>query len=359
VAGDYVRHKSSPTLAGLAGAGLTTMLQPGPGEMHNCDPAAIKGLDGNWYLHYSNTPLNTDAGVAVSNHIDGPYLKISTDLLGVYTNLTPGQYGRGQTTVTLGPDNVYYMAFTNQIAPNEADGIVILKSADPSFSTTRTEVTRFDAGVIAGWSTQLSYDPQSNHFVFIEGAGDGFTVTSFDTSWNKVAQEHLPLPASAGVPGEGQAFLTDGYGRLLHDSPDAHGSLVTVGATIGPPRDNFPTTITGPNQWRTFRVNPLGVVDSVVGQAGAVSVAGWSFDPEDPSIPLETHVYIGMAGTNLGPTAVDRPDVNAAEGTTGKHGFASVIPTDLRGDVTVCIAAINIAAGDNEWLACKTVTVTN
>ena len=103
----------------------------------------------------------------------------------------------------------------------------------------------------------------------------------------------------------------------------------------------------------------IGVVDTVAGQAGAVRVVGWSFDPEGPSIPLQTHVYIGTVGTNLGLTAVDRPDVNAVKGTTGKHGFDSVVSTDLRGDVKVCIAAINIAAGDNEWLSCSTVTVTN
>jgi hypothetical protein len=41
------------------------------------------------------------------------------------------------------------------------------------------------------------------------------------------------------------------------------------------------------------------------------------------------------------------------------HGFAAVIPTDQRGDLQVCIAAINIGSGDNEWLACTTATVTN
>ena len=86
------------------------------------------------------------------------------------------------------------------------------------------------------------------------------------------------------------------------------------------------------------------------------------FDPNDRDLPIDTHVYLGQPGaaregTNLGATSVDRPDVNATQGTTGTHGFWAEIATGLRGDVEVCIAAINIGAGDNEWLSCQTVRI--
>jgi hypothetical protein len=368
VAGDWIQHKSASTLAGLATAPFRTVLSPSPGENHTCDPAVVRGADGRWYLHYSNTPggMYTDAGVAVASRPEGPYTRISTDLLGHYSGLGAGQYGRGQTTVTLGPDGGWYMAFTNQIAPLEPNGIVILRSPDPSFARTRTEVARFDASEIGGWSTQLSYDPQSGRFVFIEPAGAvGFLVTSYDTTFHRVAQETLPLPPGAGVPGEGQAFLTDSNGRLLTTSPDANGSLVVVGATNGPARGGLPRWITGPNEWRTFRVDPLGVVDLVAALPGSVRVAGWSYDPNDRGWSIDTHIYVGLpggasrVGTNDRATRVPRPDVNAAEGTTGAHGFDVTIPTALRGAVEVCTAAINVGSGTNTWLACRTVTVAN
>jgi hypothetical protein len=368
VAGDWIQHKSAPTLAGLAAAPFRTVLSPSPGENHTCDPAVVRGADGRWYLHNSNTPGNTytDSGVAVAARPEGPYTKISMDLLGHYTGLSPGQYGRGQTTVTLGPDGAWYMAFTNQIAPLEPNSIVVLRSPDPSFANTRTEVARIDPGAIGGWSTQLSFDPPSGHFVFIEPAGAaGFVVTSFDPSFRRVAQETLPLPPGAGAPGEGQAFLTDASGRLLTTSPGADGSLVVAGATSGPARGGLPTWITGPNQWRTYRVDPLGVVDAVAALPGAVRVAGWSYDPNDRGWSLDTHIYVGRpggadrVGTNDGATRGARPDVNAAEGCTGQHGFDVTIRTALRGAVEVCTAAINIGTGTNTWLACRTVTVTD
>jgi hypothetical protein len=365
VQGDFVQHKSAPTLAALAGAPMQTVLSPDPGETHTCDPAVVRGDDGRWYLHYSNTPggVYTDAGVAVGDRPEGPFRKISQDLLGRYRDLSPGQYGRGQTTVARGHDGAWYMAFTNQIEPLERMSIVVLRSADPTFSVARDEITRIDPGLLGGWSTQLSYDPRAQRYVFVEPAGGaGFLVTSFDTAWRHIGQETLPLPPGAGVPGEGQALLTDPEGRLLVGTPDASGSMVVAGATEGPDR-GFPTWITGPNEFRTYRVFPVGIVDAVAGVPGAVQIAGWSFDPNDRGFPIDTHVYIGQAGvehregTNLGATAVDRPDVNATQGTAGPHGFWAEIPTAFRGDVDVCIAAINIGAGDNEWLACRSTRV--
>ena len=110
---------------------------------------------------------------------------------------------------------------------------------------------------------------------------------------------------------------------------------------------------------------PVGVVDVVAPMPGAVHVAGWSYDANDRGWSLPTHIYVGPAGstsrvgTNDGPTRGLRPDVNAVEGVTGLHGFDVTIPTAARGAVEVCTAAINIGSGDNTWLACRTVTVTD
>nr|MBP9113408.1 hypothetical protein [Polyangiaceae bacterium] len=212
---------------------------------------------------------------------------------------------------------------------------------------------------------QLSYDPKTDHFLFIEPAGTfGFLVTSYDRNFKRLGQETLPLPPNGAEPGEGQAFLTDASGRLISESLDAHGTLLVAGATVGPPRGGIPVHVTGANQWRAYRVNPVGIVDTVEAAAGAVRVAGWSFDPNDPGVPLVTHIYLNQAGgtpagTNAGLTDLPRPDVNSSQGATGNHGFNVTIPTNLRGQVDVCVAAINIGAGDNEWIGCKSVTVSN
>lgn len=95
VQGDWSLHKSAPTLAGLENAPGQWALSPDPGENHNCDPAAIKGPGGQWYLHHSNTPGGqyTDAGVAVAPHPEGPSRNLSMDLLGHSANLNPGPWG--------------------------------------------------------------------------------------------------------------------------------------------------------------------------------------------------------------------------------------------------------------------------
>ncbi len=364
VSGDYIQLKSATTLAGLDSAAFKTVLQPQGEETHTCDPAVVRGDDGKWYLHYSNTPSGvTGAGVAVSDNIDGPYTKITRNLLGRYPGVNSGQYGRGQTTVAQGPDGQWYMAFTNAIEPYEANSIVVLRSPDPSFANTRTEVKRLDPSLVGGWSTQLSFDLQSGLFVFVEPTGEGVSLAKFDASFNFVGKETLGTPSGAGAPGEGQAILTDVAGRILKNTPSAPEHLVVAGSTQGN-RGGLPPTITGPNQWRRYAMNPLGNVDAVEPRGGAVRVSGWSFDPNDRSASLPTHVYIsrldgsGSVGTNLGPTSVERPDVDAVHGTSGPHGFDSTIPTSLRGAVHVCIAAININSGDNTWLTCRDITVT-
>ena len=208
----------------------------------------------------------------------------------------------------------------------------------------------------------MSYDPQSGRFVFVVPSGEGVSLAMFDTAFNYVGTETLGTPSGARAPGEGQALLTDSAGRILTTTPSAPEHLVVAGATQGT-RNSYPASITGPNQWRRYAVNPIGSVDVVQAQGGAVRVAGWSADPNDRSVPLTTYVFIrrsdgtGEFVTNLGATSVDRPDVNASQGTTGTHGFDSTIATSLRGSLQVCIAAINIGSGNNTWLGCRNVTV--
>lgn len=103
--------------------------------------------------------------------------------------------------------------------------------------------------------------------------------------------------------------------------------------------------------------NPVGNWESTQVSANNVRVQGWALDP-DTSNPIEIHAYVGGGGTNLGPAAVGRPDVEAAyPGYGSAHGFDEtlVLPS---GTEDLCLYAINVGAGANTLLSCRTVTVT-
>jgi SpoIID/LytB domain protein len=102
--------------------------------------------------------------------------------------------------------------------------------------------------------------------------------------------------------------------------------------------------------------NPLGNWESTQVSASNVRVQGWAFDP-DTANPIEIHAYVAGGGTNLGPAAVSRPDVEAAyPGFGAAHGFDKtlIVPP---GTHDLCLYAINVGAGANTLLACRQVTV--
>ena len=104
--------------------------------------------------------------------------------------------------------------------------------------------------------------------------------------------------------------------------------------------------------------SPTGSVDAAYGQPdGGYTVSGWALDP-DVSAPIEVHIYIDGAGRNLGPTAVDRPDIAAVfPGYGPRHGFAATGAGLSAGKHQMCVFGINVAAGSNKLLTCRTITV--
>jgi hypothetical protein len=97
--------------------------------------------------------------------------------------------------------------------------------------------------------------------------------------------------------------------------------------------------------------SPIGFFDGV--DTTNWILGGWAYDPDSPTISINVHVYLeGQAGSgNLlgGYTAdVDRPDVNTAQGITGKHGFVISIPEYLRNQYhTFYIYGIDITGDSN------------
>ncbi len=114
--------------------------------------------------------------------------------------------------------------------------------------------------------------------------------------------------------------------------------------------------------------NPDGSYDAASSpEAGAIRIGGWAFDPNAETSPVTIHAYVGAPagssgaeGHDLGPAAGHRPDVGRTyPGVGDYHGFDFTFATDKVGSVPVCVYAINIGAGGNTALGCKTVTVAN
>ncbi len=107
----------------------------------------------------------------------------------------------------------------------------------------------------------------------------------------------------------------------------------------------------------TLTSAPRGFLDSVVNTSDSVTVSGWALD-FDATGPLQVHVYVDAVPTAMY-TDGSRPDIAAAfPGWGDKHGFSGRIVT-TEGRHQVCAYAINVPAGDNPSLGCRTVDVVN
>ncbi len=69
---------------------------------------------------------------------------------------------------------------------------------------------------------------------------------------------------------------------------------------------------------------PNGAVDSIA--TGSNGVAGWAYDPDAKSTSINMQLKINGVLHVQGPANVYRPDVNAAFGITGNHGFLYTFP---------------------------------
>ena len=108
--------------------------------------------------------------------------------------------------------------------------------------------------------------------------------------------------------------------------------------------------------------NPIGHLDSVGYDIkyNTIDIFGWAGDPDAGSAPVRVHVYVDGVGAEAVSTGLTRTDVAAVHPGLGSHtGFyANPVQPIGRGPHTVCVYAINIAAGGNVLLGCRVVQVT-
>jgi hypothetical protein len=106
----------------------------------------------------------------------------------------------------------------------------------------------------------------------------------------------------------------------------------------------------------TAPIDPFGSLDVANGTLEGVDVAGWTIDP-DTRDPIDVHVYVDGALGAVVRADGDRPDVGAAfSGYGTAHGYAASVPAGP-GRHQVCTYGINVAAGGNVNLGCRTVVV--
>jgi hypothetical protein len=105
--------------------------------------------------------------------------------------------------------------------------------------------------------------------------------------------------------------------------------------------------------------SPRGNLEAV-SQSGpqAISVVGWALDPEVKT-PVDVHVYVGGRFAGQGRADRARPDIASAYPWYGaNHGFSITASAPLGGRQPVCAYAINVGAGGNALLGCKTIDIT-
>jgi hypothetical protein len=125
------------------------------------------------------------------------------------------------------------------------------------------------------------------------------------------------------------------------------GAIALVGALVG----------AGQPANAAAATNPVGAFDSAAGGIGAVTLGGWTYDPSTPGASTSVTVTVGGTAAGTLTAAGVRADVNRAKHVTGNHGYSGTLTTTKTGQQSVCVTAVNIGAGSNSSLGCKTVTI--
>jgi hypothetical protein len=94
---------------------------------------------------------------------------------------------------------------------------------------------------------------------------------------------------------------------------------------------------------------PLGHVDSISVSGANATVSGWTFDPNQPDVSIQVHIYVFVDGrVNSGSAFVaddNRPDVNQVFSIPGRHGFSRSVKL-VSGWNVVCSYGISPIGGN-------------
>lgn len=136
-----------------------------------------------------------------------------------------------------------------------------------------------------------------------------------------------------------------GFDLTVQVPTGAH-TVCIVARNLGPGTDRVLRCVTTPigsalSAGQLATHSPRGTMTATVANGQGIRVAGQSWDPDDPALPLTVVVYLdGMS---------------AATVSTGAHaGFAVTVPA-VPGAHLACVWSVNVGLGSNSLLGCAAV----
>lgn len=126
---------------------------------------------------------------------------------------------------------------------------------------------------------------------------------------------------------------------------------VCLYAIDAPTRSNNPLV-----SCRSVNGRPFGTLDSVVPEAGKVTINGWALDPDSTS-PLRVNIWVDGRAVGSGTGDRARNDVAAAYPGYGSTRGFSVAAAAGPGAHTVCAELVDSTGAASALMACKIVTV--
>lgn len=145
--------------------------------------------------------------------------------------------------------------------------------------------------------------------------------------------------------------------------PDNATTAHCLGAAGDGPSIRGPLTVAGwdpfeldPDGDRRACVDPVGNLDTFGQQVNGIGVAGWTLDPE-------TSDPIAVAITDNGITTQSLANASRGDlapffpGSGIAHGFETLVTANPGAPRQVCVVALNVGAGANTNLGCKSIQV--
>ncbi|HST50331.1 hypothetical protein [Jatrophihabitans sp.] len=102
--------------------------------------------------------------------------------------------------------------------------------------------------------------------------------------------------------------------------------------------------------------DPFGGVSSWSLHGRYLTVTGWALDPNALSSELRIFFYVNGKPFTYVQTTLPRGDINAHFHASGNHGYSKTLML-ANGTNNVCAYAINVGAGNNTKLGCRTVAL--
>ncbi len=103
-------------------------------------------------------------------------------------------------------------------------------------------------------------------------------------------------------------------------------------------------------------LDPFGALDGLSASPGRIRGNGWAIDPETAS-PISVRIQVNSTVYEIGVAQQSRPDVGTTYLNYGpNHGFSFDLGASP-GTHNVCAYAINVGAGVDKNLGCKTITL--